>query len=206
MLGPWLALKGIGNNRFWGSGSGLATSMNGSGEPSTVSFMKNICGVLRTCNTLRDINCPSGSTLDSTYCLPTSAVAGSEFATTVSTNVRGNGCPDLESFDVINKNSSVVTAKGQLNYVKNGANVGFASVTNHNTIDVDYKTVIDGFAVGRARTTPADVHIPVLCTVTGASLTRADNILDWFATSPINCKIPTTINGVDDPITPKPPQ
>jgi hypothetical protein len=189
MIGPWLSLRGIGHNRFWGSGSGLATSMNGSGEPSTVSFMNNTLGVIRRCNTIRDVNCPNPSALDSTFCLPTSAVAGSHFTTTTATSVRGNGCPDLESFDLLSVNASVATARGQLNYVKNGANVNYASVTNWNVIDVDYKTVLDGFAVGRARTTPADPHVQNLCTVTGASLTRTDNVLDWFGSS-IVCRIP----------------
>jgi hypothetical protein len=206
ILGPWLTLRGVGTDRrFWGSGSGLATSMNGSGEPSTVNFMLTVLGVIRTCDTIRNVNCPNPSALDSTFCLPTSAVGGSAFATTTPTNVRGNGCPDLESFDLLNRNVAVLTTLGQLNYVKGGVNRNFASVTNHNVIDVDYKTVLDGFAVGRARTTPASPNIAVLCTVTGASTARTDNVLDWFASS-LSCKIPSGIVDVPDLGSPKPPQ
>jgi hypothetical protein len=204
VIGPWLTLRGIGNNRFWGSGSGLATSMNGSGEPTTVNFMLSILGVIRQCNTIRDVNCPNPSVLDSTFCIPTSAVAGSHFTTTTATSARGNGCPDLESFDVLSANGAVATSRGQLNYVKNAANVAYASVTNHNTIDVDYKTVLDGFAVGRARTTPANPHIQSLCTVTGASITRTDNVLDWFA-SATSCRIPLNLQDVPLIDPPKPP-
>jgi hypothetical protein len=195
----------VGDHRFWGSGSGLATSMNASGEASTVNFLRNTLGALRTCNTIRDVNCPAGTALDSTYCLPTTAVAGSEFATTVGTNVRGNGCPDLESFDLLNVNGAVATAKGQLNYVKLAVNRGFASVTNFNTLDVNYKTVLDGMAVGRLRATPANTHVAVQCTVTTASTARTDNVLDWFTTA-ANCRIPGGLSDVPGFETPKPPQ
>ena len=100
---------------------------------------------------------------------------------------------------------SVATAKGQLNYVKNAVNTGFASVTNWNTIDVDYKTVLDGVAVGRVRTTPVNSHIPVLCTVTGAAVTRSDNVLDWFASQVSNCKLPSGLVDVPGFESPKPP-
>jgi hypothetical protein len=201
ILSPWLTLRS-GINRFWGSGSGLGTSMNGSGEPSTVAFLRNTLGALRTCNTIRDLNCPTGTGLDSTYCLLTSTVPGSEFSTTTATSVRGNGCPELESFDVLDRNSAVATSKGQLNYVKNGVNTAFASVTNYNTGDRDYKTVLDGMAVGRLRTTPVNPHVPALCTVTTASLIRTDNVLDWFETG-IICRPPypgLDVPTIDPPI------
>jgi hypothetical protein len=204
VLGPWLTLRGIGLNRFWGSGDGLATSMNGSGEPSTINFLLTTLGVLRTCNTIRDVNCPNPSAMDTTYCLPTTAVAGSHFTSTTPTSLRGNGCPDLRSFDLLNRNASVASSKGQLNYVKNGVNTTFAAVSNWNTIDVDYKTVLDGFAVGRARTTPANPHLVGQCTVTGASIGRTDNILDWFASS-VTCKIPAGLVDVPGFASPNPP-
>jgi len=204
IVGPWLALRGIGNNRFWGSGDGLATSMNASGEPSTVNFMLTTLGVIRRCNTIRDVNCPNPSALDSTFCLPTSAVAGSRFASPTLPSARGNGCPDLRSFDLLSANGAVPSATGQLNYVKNTVNTNYASVTNWNTVDVDYKTVLDGFAVGRARNAPGDPHIAVACTTTTASTLRTDNVLDWFA-SAVNCKIPAGLNDVPVEGTPKPP-
>jgi hypothetical protein len=132
-------------------------------------------------------------------------VAGSEFATTIGTNVRGNGCPELESFDLLNRNTSVVSAKGQLNYVKAGVNAAFASVTNFNTLDVNYKTVLDGMAVGRLRTTPVSPSNAAICIVTTASTTRTDNVLDWF-NSAASCKTPAGLSDVPAPGTPPVPR
>jgi hypothetical protein len=203
ILGPWLQLRGVGNNRFWGSGDKLATSMHVSGEPSTINFLRNVLGALRTCDTIRDANCPSGSALDSTFCLPLSAVAGSEFATAFPVRARGNGCPTLRAYDLINRNSSVATSKGQLNYVKNGINRGFASVTNFNTLDVNYKTVLDAVEVGRLRSNNGYFNFG--CNTTTASIDRTDDVLDWFG-SPANCKLPAGLLDVPGEGVPKPPE
>lgn len=203
IVGPWLSLRAVGNNRFWGSGDGFPTSMNGSGQPSAVNFMKSTLGVLRTCNTLRDVNCPTGTVLDSTYCAPTSNVAGAEFTTTLPARVRGNGCPQLRSFDLINVNGSVASAKGQLNYVKSGVDRPYASVTNHNTIDVDFKTVTDGFAVGQLRSNNGFFFFG--CNNTTAATQRSVDVMTWFG-SATNCKTPAGLVGVPGGETPKPPQ
>jgi hypothetical protein len=204
VLGPWLTLRGIGGNRFWGSGAGLATSMNGSGEPTTVAFMLNVLGVIRSCNTIRDVNCPSGTPLDSTYCIPLMPPIGAEFfAPPIS--ARGNGCPDLESFDLLAANPAVSTAKGLLSYEKSGGFRPSASVSNEVTVDVDYKTVLDGFGVGHARTTPIDPHNQALCTDVTGAVARTGAVLDWFDAGLV-CRTPAGLANVPGFETPRPSQ
>jgi hypothetical protein len=204
ILGPWLTLRGVGNNRFWGSGDGLARSMNSSNEPSTVNFLRNVLGALWTCNTIRDAACPTGSLLDSTYCLPLAPVAGSHFTSAFPMSARGNGCPDLRSFDLLTRNGSVATSKGQLNYTKNGGPVNFASVTNHNTLDVDYRTVLDGFGIGTVRGLSGDPHAAASCADPVRSYERTDQIVDWMATS-LRCRV-TGTTAVPDSGNPEAPK
>ncbi len=210
ILRPWLTIPEVGNNNFWGSGDGLVRSMATSNEVATVSFQQNVLGVLATCNTVRDALCPAGSALDSTSCIGLNAVAGAHFATTTPSSAAGNGCTALRSFDVNGVNSSVTPAgsvRAQLSYAKAGPNVPNMSVTRHNTVDVTYKTVTDGAAVGALRNTTGTPNNLALCAATTtASVGRAADVLGWFA-SAASCGIPAGLVDVPgDVVGPKPPQ
>jgi hypothetical protein len=207
ILQPWLLIRAIGNNNFWGSGEGIMQSMQGEGGIAR-AFMNNTMGVLQNCTSIRLAGC-GGAAIDTTFCIPTSAVAGSHFTSTILPRGRGNGCPNLLSFDVLSTNGAVATAKGQLNYRRlvpgqGGVltDIAYASVSNHNTVDVTYKTVLDGISVGRMRTNAG--FFGVGCDDTGASLARTDDILDWFGAASI-CRIPAAL--VDVPVEggPQPP-
>lgn len=195
ILTPWLLFRGIGDNRFYGSGDDLATSMQFSGEAAPVNFMRNIMGVLRTCNTIRSAGCPATTSLDSTYCLPLTGAAGAEFALGSPSRLRGNGCPNLRSFDVINRNSVVTGSRGNLSYVKSGVTRNYASVTNFNTVDVNFKTVFDAFQTGRLRSDPG--YFNVGCSDPTAAYSRLDAVLDWFG-SGLNCRRPSALVDVPD--------
>ncbi len=200
ILRPWLTISEIGNNRFWASGDGLVRSMSTSNETATVSFLQNVLGVLATCNTVREAACPSGSVLDSTFCLPLGTVAGSHFATTLPVSARGNGCNALRSFDVNGVNPAVVPAgsvKGQLSYQKSSGPANFASVTRHNTVDVDFRTVTDGVALGALRTQTGDPHSPSGCSDAGAATARTASVLNWFAV-PQRCGLPVVGAAPED--------
>jgi len=207
MIGPWLTLPGIGSHRFWASGSNLAQSMRTAGGTAALGLMENVFGVRFNCNSIRLPGCPAGAALDSTFCVPTGPVGGSDFQSSTALSLRGNGCPDVISFDLLRLNQSVSSAKGQLNYVKGGVSQEFASISNHNTIDVDYMTVLDGFPLGRVRTAPSDPHNPGQCTNTGAAVARTDDILDWFG-SPITCMSPAGLVDVPmgGPMSAQPPR
>jgi hypothetical protein len=208
ILGPWLTRRLISGNRFYASGEGLAYSMARSGQPLAVSFLNNRLGVLYSCSTIRNADCPTGSALDSTYCIPLGLNAGSWITThTTPTSGRGNGCPEIAGFDLITPNSSVPRAIGDLYYVKSGVNTPFESVANWNTLDVDYQTVLDAVPVGRMRTTPADPHNDGLCRNPQAGLDRTGDVLRWFNIERPNglCWIYTGVSVPGDD-GPKPPQ
>jgi hypothetical protein len=207
ILQPWAQIRAIGNNNFWGSGEGLMQSMHATGGLAR-AFLNNVLGVTQNCTAIRLAGC-GGAAIDTTFCIPTSAVGGSAFASTIQPRGRGNGCPNLLSFDRLNVNGAVATAKGQMNYVRlvpgqggSPTDIAFASVTNHNTVDVTYKTVLDGISVGRMRTNAG--FFGVGCDDTGASLARTDNVMDWFASAAI-CRLPAAL--VDVPVLggPQPP-
>ena len=90
-LSAWLTINEVGNNRFWISGDGAARSMASEGEPTTISFLNNVLGVRFTCDTIRLATCPTGSVLDSAFCLPLANVAGADFTSALPVNARGNG-------------------------------------------------------------------------------------------------------------------
>jgi hypothetical protein len=208
ILRPWLTIPEVGGNRFWGSGDGLVRSMNTSNEIQTVSYMQNILGVLARCNTVREAACPTGTLLDSVSCIPITLAGGApHFGITTATSAAGNGCNALRSFDVNSVNSSVLTAKGQSDYTKLGVATNYMSVTNHNTLDVDYKTVTDGAAVGALRNTTGTPNNLALCSATTtASVTRTQDVMGWFSCGTV-CDIPAAIVDVPGDIDgPKPPQ
>ncbi|HEX7879575.1 MAG TPA: FlgD immunoglobulin-like domain containing protein [Candidatus Eisenbacteria bacterium] len=195
ILNPWLLIRAIGNNRFYGSGDDLATAMHLSGKAGPTQFLRNTMGALRNCNTIRNAACPTGTVVDSTFCLPVSAVAGSHFPLAGTNRIRGNGCPNLRSYDLLSVNPAVTTARGNINYVKSGVDRNYASITNWNTVDVDYKTVLDGFQVGRLRSNAG--FFGVGCDQVAAAHNRLDAILDWFGTA-ATCKVPAAL--VDVPV------
>ncbi|HEX7879565.1 MAG TPA: FlgD immunoglobulin-like domain containing protein [Candidatus Eisenbacteria bacterium] len=200
ILMPWLQLRAIGNNNFWGSGEGLMQSMHNTGSGARF-MLNNVLGVVQNCTGIRLANC-GGTGIDTTYCIPTSAVAGSHFTSTILPRGRGNGCPDLLSFDRLDVNPSVASAKGQLNYRRlvpgqGGAltDIGFASVTNLNTIDVSYRTALDGISVGRMRSNAG--YFGVGCDDVTASYERTDDVLDWLG-GPLNCRVPQALVDVPE--------
>ena len=206
-LAAWLTINEVGNNRFWASGDGMARSISSESEPTTISFLNNICGVRFNCDTIRLASCPTGSVLDSTFCLPLTNVAGSYFTTALPANGRGNGCPNIRSFDLLNLNTSIPTAKGQLSYVKLDGTRNFSSIANYNTIDVDYKTIIDGVAVGFLRDPNGNTHNAAKCDIQTPATARSTDVINWFqAPTTFNlCKIPAAIVDADPIGTIRPP-
>lgn len=69
-LAAWLTMWELGFKRFWASGNGLARGIQTEGWPFTVNFLNYTLGVRYACDTIRLANCPTGTLLDSTFCLP----------------------------------------------------------------------------------------------------------------------------------------
>lgn len=173
--------------------------MSSESEPTTVYFLNTVCGTRFTCDTIRLATCPTGSVLDSTYCLPLTNVAGAYFGSALPVNARGNGCPNIRSFDLLATNASVPTAKGQLDYVKLDGVRNFASVTNHNTVAVDYRTVLDGVGVGFLRDPNGSTQNASLCNVQTPALARAVDVLTWFQSGGAYglCGMPAGLSDID---------
>ncbi|TPW08968.1 MAG: FG-GAP repeat protein, partial [bacterium] len=141
------------------------------------------------------------------YCIPTLPVAAAHFASTIQPRGRGNGCPDLLSFDRLNANGAVTTARGQMDYERlvpgtggTPTPVSFASVSNLNTVDVQFKTVLDGISVGRLRSNAG--YFGAGCDDLTAAYARVDDVHDWFGAAS-SCDI--KFIGADVPIDGGPP-
>ena len=180
-LGAWIQEPGNPGRRFWASGDGFVKGIAIEGVPSAQTFLSTLCGVQYSCDTIRLATCPTGSVFDSTYCLPLGPAAGAAFVSAMPISARGNGCPDVHSFDLLGANPGVALAQGQLDYVKSDGAHHFASVTNSNSIDVNYRTVVDGVGVGALRDPHGNPHNPALCDITTPAVARAVDVLAWFA-------------------------
>lgn len=169
------------SRRFWGSGDGLAASMYAVGSGSAArNFLSNRLGAGYNCGTIRSATCPAGTAEDTVGCMPLVPSAGAHFAATLGSKLRGNGCPERYSFDLLGANASLLTAAGNLSYLKLGQERGFASVSNavRSTYE-DYRTVLDGFAVGRLRNAALSG-----CDDLSAVNARAQDIFGWFGSCP----------------------
>jgi hypothetical protein len=202
VLRPWLEQPGNYPRRFWGSGEGLMQSMHAAaGAPR--AFLNDVLGVTQNCTSIRTANCPTGTALDTTYCLPTAAVGGAHFASSPLPRARGNGCPNLLSFDLLNANPAVPGALGQLAYLKDSGNRDFASVVNYNTATAEYRTVLDGVPAGAWRSNSGDYAAG--CDDRTASYERTSDILTWFAGGLI-CNETSTTSSVPLPGEPGAPR
>jgi hypothetical protein len=199
---PWLELPGNYPRRFWGSGEGLMQSMHSAGGAPR-SFLNDVLGVTQNCTSIRVANCPTGTAMDTTYCLPTVAVGGAYFATSPLPRARGNGCPDLLGFDLLNANPAVTGALGQLAYLKDGGSRAFASVANYNTATAEYRTVLDGVPVGRWRSNSG--FYAAGCDDRTASHERTADVLTWFAAGLV-CSETLTTSDVPEPGQPEAPR
>lgn len=198
VLRPWLTLTANPGNRFWGTGDGLATSMQnaGAGSPARL-FMNEVLGATRVCDTIYSTNCPSGTGQDTTSCVPLTAAAGAVFTTVGNASARGNGCPQLRSFDLIGLQAGVATAHGQLDYQKAGSSRSFAAVTNAvSSGGQDYRTVLDGFGVGVLRTLSGSPTNAANCTSPAAAYARAASVMSWLGAGGGVCRTPGNVSGI----------
>jgi hypothetical protein len=190
VLDPWLTGP-PGLHRFWGSGDGLAQSMHTTGGAAR-TFLNNTLGVTFLCGAVRQADCPSGTVIDTTYCLPLVPANDVHFASSIVPRARGNGCAERQ-FDVLHVQPGLTKHRGQLIWTKGGQPVGWASVSTHGG-PPDYKAVLDGVAVGALRTNTGSYASG--CDDIGAALARTADVLGWFGT-PAAC--PPDLSGVPDP-------
>ena len=199
-LVPWLNLTtgGLGNNRLYVNGNGVATAVNDEQAeiPTALTLMNGFCGVDWNCSTVRETACNGQATKEDTYCLPVDPLGG-DFAGSSGASVvglAGNGCPEIRDYDRIDNLSGV--ANEQYTSPKNGnAAVNYASVSKDVSGGPDYRTVWDA----------ASVHYRydvATCLDTQTYVTdRLQRVMTWFGYGvggdPANCVDP--LKDVDVP-------
>jgi hypothetical protein len=219
MLIPWMTLAEFENRNFYGTGDGLVNSAIGeaASEPSARRFIEDYCGVTFSCNTYRDLNCPTGKAQDLTTCVNVDPVSGSYVAGTparlVDHVMLNNGCPAQESYDVIGVNPSpnFGIAQGDEEY-SSAAVPGptqFAAVANDANLNssLTYRTVIDGTSVHRRRD---DQSAGAGDCVLGDPVTsideRLNEVLTYLGHEEVStaCFDPTAGTGVDTDVRTRP--
>ena len=198
LVEDWLTASGGVMRSFWGSGENMANRCAQLGGAS-LAFMNETLGTLLTCNTIYAANCPSGSVVDSTLCLPLAGASSPEFASEMPIGARGGPC-ESRAFDLLARNSTQLASRGQLAYVKNGVTRNFASITNRPLMGAAWRTVFDGFSVAQLRHRPADLNDPTACANTTPVLDRALDVLTWFNTP--QCPV-AAVSGIFDPPAPE---
>jgi hypothetical protein len=211
VLQPWMILvdAGIGDNRFYGSGDGLARSMSLEfiAEPTALAMLNDQCGVVWVCDSVRDPSCPGSPALqDLAACMDIDPAAGADFTGNDGPNtvsIEGNGCPQRRSFDLLTPTGS---GKGNEDYDSAVKGIlSYHSVSNDvvGSVGVSpaYRTVIDGGSVHYRRIKgDCDPANPAATDTQTQVTDRLDRVLDWFGygTSQIDCADPTAGTGFGD--------
>jgi len=176
VLTPWLILtdSGLGDNRLYLSGDGIARSMTleAAAEPGALSLLEDWMGATWLCDSVRDPSCPGTPGFeDDAACMPVDPAAGAQFVGNDDDAViQGNGCPERRSFDVLG------VTDGVGNEVYQSATKGtveFASVSMEMTGGPDYRAVIDGGSVHYRRDEAG-------CSDVSKVEDRLHRVLTWF--------------------------
>jgi hypothetical protein len=194
-------------NKFYDNGDGSAESITQeqASEPSALVFLNQLCGVALRCRTYRDNTCNASAAEDLTACVDVDPLGAGTPATGRGANLvvgQGNGCPQLRSFDILDKVLSTrygaVPAEDEgYNTAANPAAADYASIAldqPNSGAGATYSTVVDGISVHYRRD-------KVDCTGVGPIQGRLSEVLTWLGlTGATNCENPA--NLVDVPVRP----
>lgn len=160
VLTPWLSLIDWDYNNLYLSGDQIVSgaAREAATEPSALKLVTDLTGVLSTCGTYRDADCPPGKIEDPTACVgldPASGALVAEaggFTRSVAEHAQGNGCPEMRSFGVLAPNPSPRFGVGVGDEVYStdlAPSTEFASVANDAAAAgyLHYRTVVDGVSV-----------------------------------------------------------
>lgn len=211
VLIPWLTLinteGGLGNSLYL-SGNGVASSMQGEAvsEPRAAQLLNTYIGAVLTCNTVRDLGCPTGSPKDDTACIGLDPLGGARTADvpvrSVSHLGQGNGCPQERQFDLLEVSGGALgTPVAEESYAKAGGAVSAVSISNDAIGAPEYRTVIDGVSVHYRR----DVTDCQFNTTSEAAVVeRLAEVVSWFGfTGGAICVDPNQANAVEPPAAPR---
>jgi hypothetical protein len=198
---PWLTLLDFPDNNLYLAGDNIGTLMTEAGFAQR-RLLSDLCGVSVTCDTFRDLGCPTGTPQDYTDCVGLDPVSGAQVADPLRSGDQlgqGNGCPDQASFDVLSPNleANFGIPRGDEEYVGSAKTAQYASVSNRAEEfgPLSYRTVVDGISPESRRDPGAcDVDAPP----SSASESRLREVLEFFGYSEGGaCVDPTAGTGID---------
>lgn len=178
VLIPWLTLGGLPTQNLYLSGDNLASSITtaAANDPSAYNLLTHWLGVSSTCSTVRDADCPAGSSVDDVACAGLVPAAGSMVGNDGLVVLQGSGCPDRRAYDVLGLAvGSAGTPQGDESYsMPIKGTVDYHSVTNEDLGTNDFKTVFDGGSLEQRRdlATCSDSQVQVE--------DRLSRVLNWF--------------------------
>ncbi len=179
VLIPWLTLSGSGlgvrNLYLSGDGIGESVTYGAASEPAALQLINEYAGAQLVCDVVHASDCPAGTVLDTTGCMPLTEAPGSHFGLSWPVVAKGSGCWERASLDVLSPSPLARSGDARGNLLYNGPIKGVvecASVSNWNQSGAPYKTVIDGMTVSRLRD-PG-------CTGVSGVDTRLNDVLTWF--------------------------
>jgi hypothetical protein len=204
VLASWLTAldTGANDNRFYGTGDGLADAMNQSTSNSVQDLFGGLFGTALQCNSYRTAGCNNegGGNADLDNCIKLDPVTtGSEHfaATTVPVAIIGNGCPAERDYDVLLVSGNPADdAQGNeyYNNVGGGFTTEYSSVSHDvNTVaGLKFRSVLDGTRIDNRRDNAScgdgSLDANDIATITD----RMQEVGDWlgFSGAGASCKDP----------------
>ena len=197
LLITWLAYSAsLGSRELYLAGDGLASWLD-SAPPESRSreLLNSYCGAQFRCENIQCTECPvAGSPEETADCLALVPAAAGHVSLPYRSLVQyasGNGPPQLKSFDVLEVNPAVATARGDEYYVgPTKGPITYSSVTNHVVVDGDWKTVLDGFS-------PVARRGEVACGAGDLAAARIAEIVEWFDNGQSLCEANANLGSAD---------
>jgi hypothetical protein len=208
ILIPWLTLTDFELNNLYLSGDGIAAGivLGSAAEPNARALLEDLAGVLWTCDTFREFNCPEGSPQDNSVCVNLGPETGARVANALTRSIdqlgQGNGCPVLHSFDVLAVNDTPNFGVAIPDERYEGAKTAlYASISNDAADQggLTYKTLVDGVSVHYRRDDDGSACVFNPPTPPVAVEERLREVLTWFGyLGGASCSDPTVGVSVPD--------
>jgi hypothetical protein len=194
LLQNFLINNDFGRHEFqrglWLSGNGMPTTLNNPSRPNSVNLLVNFCGALVSFAGLPYNDPGTGAGGDSTLCVRLDPSSGRDFPAAGDSygSLRGNGCPTLLGFEIID---AIGDGNGNQVYVDQDAGevmTTFASVSNDQFAPgnpTNYGVVLDAFSLHYLRSTP-DGWTGEDCGTDSSAITqRVSDVFNWFGVTAI---------------------
>lgn len=200
LLQTWLTTDDFGRNDIekglWLSGDGMASILNRPDRTDNNNLLANfVSASLASDEAYRD------QTGDSSVCVKLAPSPGRDFpaAGDSYSAARGNGCPNLNSFNIV---TPIGDAAGNMEYVDQdagGAITQYASVSNvQSTGAGNYYVVLDAFSLHYMRATP-DTWTGDDCGQDSTAITRrVSDVFTWMGTETGLCDTTGLVIAVQD--------